>query len=304
MKITVGTRGSSLALTQTNWVISRLKKSHPEIEFVTKIIKTTGDKIQGISLDKIGEKGLFVKEIEEQLLSKEIDMAVHSMKDMPGENPLGLMFSWTPVREDYRDALILNKGYKTLKNLPQGGVVATGSKRREYQLKQIRPDLKIVPIRGNVDTRIKKMKQNDYDGIILAASGIKRLGIFDELKESIELLDKEIMLPSPAQGALGIQIREENIELHNIIESIKDISTQIQITCERAFLKGINGDCHIPIGGLCTIIDDKIFLEGLLGDEEGRKIIRQKKSGILGEEEKIGRLLAKSIIEEMQTYER
>lgn len=300
MKIIVGTRGSKLALTQTKWVISQLKAKNSDIEFEIKVISTAGDRIQDVSLDKIGGKGVFVKEIEEQLLDKKIDLAVHSMKDMPGELPEGLMFSWVPPREDFRDALILKEGYHSLEDLPKGAAIATGSKRREYQLLKARNDLKILPIRGNIDTRLRKMKEQNLDGIILAAAGLKRLGVYSELEKNIQLLDPNLMLPSPAQGALALEIREEHIELHKIIESIRDDETHLQITCERAFLKGIGGNCHIPIGGLCTIKDDGIELEGLLGNEDGSVLVNKKISGNKSEAEKIGYQLAQSILGEMK----
>ena len=177
MKIVVGTRGSKLAVTQTNWVIDKLKEKHPSVEFEVKIIKTKGDLIQNVSLDKIGDKGLFVREIEQQLIDGEIDMAVHSMKDMPSSLPEGLKFASVPKREDQRDVLILKDGYNSLEDLPQGATIGTGSKRRKYQLLNHRPDLNIVSIRGNVDTRIRKIKDENLDGIVLAASGILRVGL-------------------------------------------------------------------------------------------------------------------------------
>lgn len=168
MKVVVGTRGSKLALTQTNWVIDELKKNNPEVDFEIKIIKTKGDLVQHLSLDKIGDKGLFVKEIEQQLLYKEIDIAVHSMKDMPSCLPAGLKFAGIPKREDPRDVLILKEGYTSIDDLPQGAKIGTGSKRRKYQLLRARPDLEIVPIRGNIDTRVRKIEDENLDGVVLA----------------------------------------------------------------------------------------------------------------------------------------
>lgn len=304
MDIRVGTRGSKLALTQTKWIITQLKNKHPELNFELKIITTTGDRIQNVSLDKIGEKGVFVKEIEEQLLDNKIDFAVHSMKDMPGELHPGLKFSWTPIREDCRDALILKDEYKSLDELPLGAKIATGSKRRGFQLLMVRPDLNIVPIRGNIDTRIRKMKENNLDGIVLAVAGLKRLGLYKNLEKNIQLLSPKIMLPSPAQGALALEIREDDTSIHNILESITDYKTEIQIKCERAFLKGVNGNCHIPMGALCTIEGNSITIQGLLGNEEGTRIIKNKISGHIGEEEELGDKLAKIIVEEMLENDR
>lgn len=304
MKIIVGTRGSKLALIQTNWVISQLKKNYSNHSFEVKIIKTTGDKIQNVSLDKIGEKGVFVKEIEEQLLKEEIDLAVHSMKDMPGEIPEGLMFSWVPQREDFRDALVLNKGYTSLDDLPQGARIATGSKRRKYQLLKVRQDLNILPIRGNIDTRLRKMKEQNLDGIILATAGLKRLGLYDELKENVQLLSPEIMLPSPGQGALALEIRKDNIKLHEMLRSIRDDIVHLEVIAERAFLKGVGGDCHTPMGALCSLKGDSIKLEGLLGNIEGSILIRKKVCGHKDKGEELGYQLAHNIIEEMKASER
>ena len=219
MKIIVGTRGSKLAVTQTNWVINKLKEKHPEVEFETKIIKTKGDLIQNVSLDKIGDKGLFVKEIEQQLIDGQIDMAVHSMKDMPSNLPEGLKFASIPKREDARDVLVLKEGYSSINDLPNGAKVATGSKRRKYQLLKYRPDLNIVPIRGNIDTRIRKIVDENLDGVVLAASGLLRVGLEDKITYYIP---KDIMIPAPAQGALAIEIRENSKDIEEIINSLKD----------------------------------------------------------------------------------
>ena len=266
MKIIVGTRGSKLAVTQTNWVINKLKEKHPEVEFETKIIKTKGDLIQNVSLDKIGDKGLFVKEIEQQLIDGQIDMAVHSMKDMPSNLPKGLKFASIPKREDARDVLVLKEGYSSINDLPNGAKVATGSKRRKYQLLKYRPDLNIVPIRGNIDTRIRKIVDENLDGVVLAASGLLRVGLEDKITYYIP---KDIMIPAPAQGALAIEIRENSKDIEEIINSLKDKETEIQVAAERGFLDGINGSCHIPIGAYCDVDGENISLTGLYGDEEG-----------------------------------
>ena len=209
MKLVVGTRGSNLALVQTNWVVDQLKKENPGVEFEIKIIKTKGDLIKDLPLDKIGDKGLFVKEIEKSLLDGEIDMAVHSMKDMPSYLPEGLKFAHSPKREDPRDALIFKEGYKSLDDLPQGARIGTGSKRRKYQLLKHRPDLEIVPIRGNIETRIKKIETEKLDGVVLAASGLRRAGLDDKIDYYIPT---DIMLPAPAQGILALEIREDDKE--------------------------------------------------------------------------------------------
>ena len=297
MKLVVGTRGSNLALVQTNWVVEQLKKNNPDIEFEIKIIKTKGDLIKDLPLDKIGDKGLFVKEIEKSLLDKEIDMAVHSMKDMPSYLPEGLKFAHSPRREDPRDALIFREGYKTLEDLPQGAKIGTGSKRRKYQLLKHRPDLEIVPIRGNIETRIKKIETENLDGVVLAASGLRRAG----LEEKIDYyIPTDIMLPAPAQGILALEIREDDKETEKIIDSIKDNITKVQIDAERGFLIGVNGSCHIPMGAYCEVDGEKITLTGLYGDGDVKKIVIQSKEGTLADAQKIGYELAKSVLKEYE----
>ena len=297
MKLVVGTRGSNLALVQTNWVVDQLKKENPGVEFEVKIIKTKGDLIKDLPLDKIGDKGLFVKEIEKSLLDGEIDMAVHSMKDMPSYLPEGLKFAHSPKREDPRDALIFKEGYKSLDDLPQGARRGTGSKRRKYQLLKHRPDLEIVPIRGNIETRIKKIETEKLDGVVLAASGLRRAGLDDKIDYYIPT---DIMLPAPAQGILALEIREDDKETEKIIDSIKDDITKIQIDAERGFLIGVNGSCHIPMGAYCEIEGEKITLTGLYGDGEGKKIVVQSQVGTLADAPKIGYELAKSVLKEYE----
>lgn len=297
MKLVVGTRGSNLALIQTNWVVDRLKEANPDIKFEIKIIKTKGDLIKDLPLDKIGDKGLFVKEIEKSLLNKEIDMAVHSMKDMPSYLPEGLKFASSPMREDPRDALIFKEGYKSIDDLPKGAKIGTGSKRRKYQLLKHRPDLEIVPIRGNIETRIKKIETENLDGVVLAASGLKRAG----LEEKIDYyIPTDVMLPAPAQGILALEIRDNDKETENIINSIKDDTTKVQIDAERGFLIGVNGSCHIPMGAYCDIDGDKIKLTGLYGDGEGKKIIIGSQEGTIEDASKIGYELAKSVLKEFE----
>ena len=301
MKMIVGTRGSKLALIQTNWVIEKLKKYNPEINFEIKIIKTKGDLVQHLSLDKIGDKGLFVKEIEQQLLNKEIDIAVHSMKDMPSSLPLGLKFASIPKREDPRDVLILKNGYKSIDDLPIGAKIGTGSKRRKYQLLKYRPDLKIVPIRGNIDTRIKKIEDENLDGVVLAAAGILRASMDEYISYYIPT---DIMVPAPAQGALAIEIRDNDLEIENLIESLKDEETEIQVAAERGFLDGVNGSCHIPIGAYCRLDGEKINLTGLFGDEDGKKLIIKSIQGSSKFPREVGLDLAKLVLKEYESYER
>lgn len=293
MKIRVGTRGSNLALIQTNWAIDRLKEKFPEVEFEVKIIKTKGDKILHLSLDKIGDKGLFVKEIESQLLEGEIDLAVHSMKDMPAEVVKGLKFAAVPKREDSRDVIILREGLNSFDELPIGATIGTGSKRRKYQLLRKRPDLNIVPIRGNIETRISKIKSENLDGIVLAASGVIRA----DLEEKItEFLPVDLMIPAPAQGALALEIRENDEELEKMIDAIKDEISQIQTDAERSYLAVIDGSCHIPMGAYCEVDGEKLTLTGIFGDEDGKKITVASLEGEKDNPKELGSNLAKLVL--------
>lgn len=293
MKIRVGTRGSNLALIQTNWAIDRLKEKFPEVEFEMKIIKTKGDKILHLSLDKIGDKGLFVKEIESQLLEGEIDLAVHSMKDMPAEVVEGLKFAAVPKREDPRDVIILREGLNSFDELPIGATIGTGSKRRKYQLLRKRPDLNIVPIRGNIETRISKIESENLDGIVLAASGVIRA----DLEEKItEFLPVDLMIPAPAQGALALEIREDDEDLEKMIEAIKDEISQIQTDAERSYLAGIDGSCHIPMGAYCEVDGEKLTLTGIFGDEDGEKITVASLEGDRDNPKELGKKLAELIL--------
>lgn len=295
MKIVVGTRGSKLALIQTNWVVEELKKANPEIEFEVKVIKTKGDLITHLPLHKIGDKGLFTKEIEQQLLDKEIDLAIHSMKDMPSILPEGLKFANVPKREDPRDVLVLKEGYTNLDDLPKGAKIGTGSKRRTYQLLKYRPDLEIVPIRGNIDTRIRKIEDENLHGVVLAAAGLIRAN----LKERISYyLPPNIMVPAPAQGALAIEIREHDSSIEEIVSHIKDEITEIQVAAERGFLTGVNGSCHIPMGAYCDIKDDNITLTGLYGDEDGDKLVIKSLDGKVKDASKLGFELADMVLKE------
>lgn len=293
MKIRVGTRGSNLALIQTNWAIDRLKEKFPEVEFEVKIIKTKGDKILHLSLDKIGDKGLFVKEIESQLLEGEIDLAVHSMKDMPAEVVEGLKFAAVPKREDPRDVIILREGLNSFDELPIGATIGTGSKRRKYQLLRKRPDLNIVPIRGNIETRISKIESENLDGIVLAASGVIRA----DLEEKItEFLPVDLMIPAPAQGALALEIRENDEDLEKMIDAIRDEVSQIQTDAERSYLAGIDGSCHIPMGAYCEVDGEKLTLTGIFGDEDGEKITVASLEGDRDNPKELGSNLAKLVL--------
>ncbi len=280
MTINVGTRGSKLALAQTNYVISRLKEKYPENEYNVVIITTTGDKDTTRPLDELGSKGLFVDEIEKALLNDDIQMAVHSLKDMPSSPMDGLIFAKPWDREDPRDALLL-KEYSSLNKLPEGAVIATGSKRRSYQLLKLRPDLKIVPIRGNIDTRIRKLHEGlsdgtKLDGIILAAAGLKRLHLEDNITEFFTV---DEMIPSPGQGTLAIELAENNIKLLEMVNSLSNEESQNITFLERGFLSAIGGDCHLPIGAYACYENGQYCLKALFGSEDGTALATTKQMG-------------------------
>lgn len=303
MKLILGTRGSKLALTQSNWVVERLKEKNPGLEVEVKIIKTKGDLIQNVALDKIGDKGLFVKEIEQELIDGKIDFAIHSMKDMPSDQPEGLKFSYCPKREDYRDILVLKKEYKTLDDVPQGGKIGSGSKRRKYQLLQHRPDLQILPIRGNVDTRIRKIDDEGLDGVVLAAAGVNRLGIADSIDKNIYHIPQDIMVPAPAQGILAIEIREDRADIDEVIKTVSCPVTMIECEAERAFLAHIEGSCHIPVGAIAKIDGENLIMDGIFGKEDGSCLVKKTIEGKKENAKNLGKELADMIIKEMEAYE-
>lgn len=290
MKIIVGTRGSNLARTQSGHVIDMLKEKNPEVEFQVKIIKTKGDILNEVPLDKIGGKEVFIKEIEKELLDGTIDLAIHSMKDVPGEIPSGLKLSYIPKREDHRDLLVLREGIESLEELPLGAKIGTGSKRRKYQILKYREDLEVVGIRGNVQTRIDKIESEGLDGVIIAAAGVNRLGL--ELSKKVIHLEDDLVLASPCQGILGLEIREDDRAVEEVLRTISNPEAEIQAQAERAFLKGTGGSCHIPVGAYCKVDGEKIEIEGILGSEDGKKLERARVSGRAEDAYKLGMELA------------
>lgn len=275
-KIIVGSRQSKLALTQTKWVIEQLKKMNPSFDFEVKKIVTKGDKILDVTLSKVGGKGLFVKEIEQAMLDKEIDMAVHSMKDMPAELPPGFVIGGVPDREDHRDAFI-SKDHKTLEELPTGAIVGTSSLRRSAQVLAVRPDLEIKWIRGNIDTRLEKLKTEDYDAIVLAAAGLKRMGWSDDVVT--EYLEPEVCVPAVGQGALAIECREDDKELVQLLQSFTNPSTDKAVQAERTFLHLLNGGCQVPIAGYAFLDKDEVVLTALVGTPDGRTLLKETVRG-------------------------
>lgn len=304
MKIIVGTRGSQLALTQTQMVIDDLSRHFPDMVFEIKVIVTKGDRIQHVSIEKIGDKGAFVKEIEEALLKGEVDLAVHSLKDMPTETTKGLMFAKSPLREDASDTLVTKHTINSIMELPENAVIATGSKRRSYQLSQMRPDIQVIGIRGNVDTRIRKMLEQDMDGVILATAGLNRLKLTEKEGYHCIKIPVDSFVPSPAQGILGIQIRENHTDLLERINQMSDMVTNIQLKAERSFLKALGGSCHLPIGAYCQVDQDRITLTGLYGLEDGSVLFKKSMNGKQEEAEDIGITLANILKAEVEAYGR
>ena len=269
MKIIVGSRGSALALKQSELVIDKLKEVYPEHDYMIKVIHTKGDIILDVSLDKMNDKGIFVKEIEKELLDGTIDLAVHSLKDMPSIQPDGLVYAATIEASDHRDCLILSH-HKSLDDLPLGATIATGSKRRRFQLLKLRPDLHIVDIRGNVNTRLKKMEDQKLDGLVLASAGLIRLGMENIITE---YFDEDRMVPACGQGILALQVKQGS-PLIDMIENISDKHANLRLDIERAFLLHSEGSCHIPIGSYASINGDQVKFTALLGDEEGQCLER------------------------------
>ncbi|MDF0726740.1 hydroxymethylbilane synthase [Cytobacillus sp. S13-E01] len=272
-KIIVGSRKSKLALTQTNWVISKLKELGAHFEFEVKEIVTKGDQILDVTLSKVGGKGLFVKEIEQAMLGNEIDMAVHSMKDMPAVLPEHLMIGCVPKREDYRDVLI-SKDHIKFNDLPSGAVVGTSSLRRAAQLLAQRDDIEIKWIRGNIDTRLAKLQSEEYDAIILAAAGLVRMGWSQDVVT--EYLDAQDCVPAVGQGALAIECRESDQELREVLSLLNDEITARAVAAERAFLHKMEGGCQIPIAGFAQIAEnDEVVLAVLVGSPDGKTIYKE-----------------------------
>ena len=291
--IRIGTRGSQLALWQANFIKSEIERLFPDCDVELKIIKTTGDRITDRPLAMIGGKGLFVKEIEAALLNNTIDLAVHSMKDMPGELPKGLIIGAIPKRENPFDVLI-SKNKCLLSDYKKGAKIGTSSLRRASQIKHVRPDVVIESIRGNLDTRIKKLKAGDYDAIVLAAAGLRRLG---QESEITQYLDESIMMPAVGQGALCIETRENDRDIAVIMEKLNHHDTWICVTGERAFLKQIEGSCHIPVACFGKIIDNKVILTAVVASVDGKELIKEQIVSPMDKVKKNGRALADRVLE-------
>lgn len=292
-RVRIGTRGSPLALAQTRWVEARLQALHPGLATELVIIKTTGDKLKDVPLAQIGGKGLFIKEIEEALLAGQVDLAVHSLKDMPAEMPPGCTLGAVPEREDCRDAFISHR-HASLGQIPAGGRVGTGSLRRKAQILHRRPDLTVVHLRGNVDTRLRKLETEGLDAIILAAAGLKRLGLGHIPRG---YLAETEMLPAIGQGALGLEVRGDDRTMLDLLHPFNHVPTQVAVTAERAFLARLEGGCQVPVAALGRLEDGALSLEALIGDVEGRQVLQDRLTGPPEEAADLGRRLADLLLE-------
>ena len=292
MNIRIGTRGSKLALRQSEWIKEQLEIHYSGIHVDLIKIKTTGDKILDTPLSKIGGKGLFVKEIEEALLQNRIDVAVHSMKDVPAQLPEALMLSTFPPREDPSDALIAVEN-RRLDRLPEGARVGTSSLRRGAQLLHLRPDLKLVSLRGNVDTRLGKLKSGEVEAVILATAGLNRLGLSGVITQKIPFHQ---LLPAVGQGALGLEVRRDDRETIRRLDFLNHDDTRTAVTAERGFLKTLEGGCQVPIAGFARIDGDDLSFEGLVAELDGSRIYKEIATGSRDDAEKIGIEAAKTLL--------
>lgn len=296
-KVVIGTRGSKLALWQAEWVKSELQKLRPDVEVELNKIKTTGDKILDVPLAKAGGKGLFVKEIEEALLNGGADLAVHSMKDVPTDLPPGLAITAVTQREDPFDVLISRTGAR-LGDLPPGARVGTSSLRRQAQLLHHRPDLTVVPLRGNLDTRIRKLETEGLDAIVVAAAGVKRLGWMDRISQ---FLPPEVCLSAIGQGALGIEMREPRPESREpstatIVQVLDHSETHVAVLAERALLRRLEGGCQVPIAAYAEVAGDAITLRGLVASPDGKQLVRGEGRGTKGDPEAVGTRIAEDLL--------
>lgn len=288
----LGTRGSKLALCQSEWFQAKVQEVAPDVQVVLKKIQTSGDKIVDVPLAKIGGKGLFVKEIEDALLTGEIDFAVHSMKDVPAQLPEGLEILCIPQREDVRDAFISREGY-SFQDLPFGATIGTASLRRQAQLLQARPDLKITVLRGNLDTRLRKLKEGQFDAIVLAAAGLHRLGWSQSITEYLPSI---LSLPAIGQGALGIEGRTNDTFVQSVLSRLNHQPTRTTVTAERAFLRRLEGGCQVPIAAHATLSGEQLVLEGLVASIDGKTVIRDRIEGTHQQADTLGVQLAERLL--------
>jgi hydroxymethylbilane synthase len=291
--LTIGSRGSKLALWQSGWMKAQLSRLYPQTEVSVEVIKTSGDVLKDAPLAVIGGKGVFTKELEEALLDGRIDLAVHSLKDLPTILPEGLRIAAITEREDARDALILRAGFEverpSIMNLHTGATVGTSSPRRVSQLKHLRPDLEVKELRGNVDTRLRKLDSGDYDAIILASAGLRRLGLAERISAPVET---EEMLPAVGQGALGIETREADEETVRVVAAVDDEVTRAACTAERSLLRELGGGCQLPIAAHAVVKEGHLMLSGLVAVPSGETVIRDSVEGEAARAEQLGVELA------------
>ncbi|HEY2236764.1 MAG TPA: hydroxymethylbilane synthase [Candidatus Angelobacter sp.] len=287
-KLRIGSRGSQLALWQANHVAALLRAKGHTVEI--EVIKTTGDKITSVALAKVGTKGMFTKEIEDALHEKRVDLAVHSLKDVPTDLAQEFELAAIMKREDPRDAFISVK-FSSLEELPQRAKVGTSSLRRQCQLKAMRPDLEVFPLRGNVDTRLRKLESGEYDAIILAAAGVLRLGLETHVRSRISA---DVMCPAVGQGALAIEIRRGDQQTKTLLAFLNDADTHAAIDCERALLGSLGGGCQVPIGAYAEKRNGRLFLRAMVGRPDGSQILREQADGTDGV--KLGRETAQTLL--------
>lgn len=290
-RFVIGTRGSALALVQANYIAALVRQARPHLEVEVKVIKTTGDKIRDVALSKLGSKGLFTKELELELLEGTIDCCVHSMKDVPTELPQGLVIGSMPLREDMRDVLVSNVG-ATLEELPSGARVGTGSLRRRAQLKALRPDLELVELRGNLDTRLKKVEEGQLDAAILAAAGIKRMGWQERITAYLQITD---MVPAVGQGAIGVEIREEDLFTRDIVETFDHRPTHKSVEAERILMNALEGGCQVPMGAFARVLPtthNAFRIDAFVSSLDGSRMIKMGKSGPEADSEFVAKDLA------------
>jgi hydroxymethylbilane synthase len=293
-RVVIGTRGSALARCQTGQVAARLRERHPGLIVDERILKTEGDELQrgpGTAA-VLGTVGVFVRRIEQALMAREVDLAVHSLKDMPTEQPDGLIVAAVPERHDARDTLISREGW-TLDEMPPGTVVGTGSVRRRCQLLHQRPDLEVVPVRGNIDTRIRKLHDGEIGALVLAAAGIERLGL-DGLP--MQRLGLSVCVPAVGQGALALEIREQDGETTELVQALNHSPSMARVEAERAFLRRLGGGCLAPATAHARIADDRLYVEAVVGDPEGRALLFDRESGDIGAGAIIGARLAERLL--------
>ena len=289
----LGTRGSALALAQTRQMAARLREAHPGLVVEEVIIRTRGDEILDSALHEIGGKGLFVKEIEDQLLDGRIDAAVHSLKDLPGELPDGLALGAVPEREEPWDVLV-SRGGESIRGLPPGSRVGTCSLRRKAQLIRYRSDLEVVDIRGNVDTRLRKVAEGEVDGVILAAAGLNRLG---HGERAVERFAPEIMLPAVGQGALGIEMRADDSRTAALLAPLEHVPTRRAVTAERSAMAFLEGGCQVPVAAFAEIRGGRLRMKGLVVSLDGKRLVMAEEESLPEEGAKMGEKLARRLIE-------